>query len=192
MSAVPLTDTTGPTAAPPGPCACPRHAAMGPLLGVAGWLAAAVGALYVAEVPFDAGEALCGMWGCFPPLPALASMHLFWGVAFGAGVWAVARWRPVLLRPAGVVLVAGAVAAGAVLIERDLPRWFDSIPDEYHHYWPRRVAYAFAVTTDVPLLQAAAAGVVCFALGARRRARASDPAAADAPAADGDPGPGRV
>jgi hypothetical protein len=51
----------------------------GPLLGIVDWLAAVV-SRQVAAIPFDAGESLCGMWGCFPRIPDLAAMHLFWCV----------------------------------------------------------------------------------------------------------------
>jgi hypothetical protein len=153
---------------------CRRHAARGPLLAVAGWLTAAVAALAVAAVPLDPGEALCGVWGCFPPLPALAAMHLFWCAAFGAGVHAAAGLRRGLLRPLGVALVFGAAVAGALVIGRDLTRWLE-FADEHRHYWPRRVGYTLAVNTDLPLIQALAAGVACLVLAARRGRSCSTP-----------------
>src|SRR5262249_47056408 len=118
--------------------------------------------------PYDAGESLCGVWGCFPPLPALAAMHLFWCAVLGACVWAVRGWRPGLLRPVGVVLLLAAAATTAVVVGRDLDRWFHWAPDEYHPFWPRRVAYTLTTLTDVPLVQSLVAGAVCVALGRRR------------------------
>lgn len=146
---------------------CRRHAARGPLLAAAGWLAAAVAALSVAAVPLDPGESLCGVWGCLPPLPALAAMHLCWCVAFGAVVHAATGLRSGLLRPLGVSLVFAAAVAGALVVGRDLSRWLE-FADPHRHFWPRRVAYTLAVNTDLPLAQALAAGVACLVLAVRR------------------------
>jgi hypothetical protein len=146
---------------------CRRHAARGPLLAVAGWLTAGVAALAVAAVPLDVGESLCGVWGCFPPLPALAAMHLFWCVALGAGVHAAAGLRRGLLRPLGVALVFAAIVTGALVVGRDLTRRLEFVGDQ-RHLWPRRVGYTLAVSTDLPLTQALAAGAACLVLAARR------------------------
>ena len=145
---------------------CRRHAARGPLLAAAGWLAAAVAALAVAAIPYDIGESMCGVWGCFPPVPALVAMHLFWCVVLAAGVHAVRGWRPGLLRPLGLVLILAAVAATALVVGTDLTRWLE-LPDRYRHHWPRRVGYILATKTDVPLVQSLAAGVACLILSRR-------------------------
>ena len=152
------------------PCAksCPRHASLKPILYGVGWLAAAVGALSVAAIPYEFGEARCGIWGCYPPLTALAAMHLFWAVIFAAAIWAVRGWRPALLRPAGVVLLLAALAGISAIHGKDLYDWLEWVPPEARHYWPRRVAYLLATLTDVPLLQCLMAGVAAIALGGRR------------------------
>lgn len=153
------------------PCAtgCRRHAAGGVLLAAAGWLAAAVSALAVAAVPFDFGESLCGVWGCFPPVPALAAMHLFWCVALAAGVHAVRTLRPNLLRPLSATLLLAAAVGIALIVGGDLRAWLAGASDSARAFWPRRVGYTFATKTDYPLLQVLAAGVVCLVLHARTR-----------------------
>jgi hypothetical protein len=151
------------TNAPAG-CAegCPVHRLGGSLIGLAGWLAAAVAACSVALIPYTPGEEVCGVWGCFPPLSALAAMHLLWCVALGAGVWAVGRWAPALRRPVGVVLLLASVGATAALVGNDVVRWIDGIPDGYRRFWPRRIAYRVSTLTDVPLVQSFLLGVWCL------------------------------
>lgn len=149
------------------PAGCRRHAARGPLLAAAGWLIAAVAVLAVAAVPFDSGEALCGVWGCLPPLPAVVAMHLFWFVVLGAGVHAAAVLLPGLVRPLGFVLVLAAVAGAAVVLGGDLSRWLEHTPDYYQSFWPHRLAYTLGTKTDLPLVQALAAGAVSLALAKR-------------------------
>jgi hypothetical protein len=149
------------------PTVCPRHAALRPILIGVAWLAAAVASLSVAAIPYDFGESLCGVWGCFPPITALAAMHLFWCVVFGAIVWAVRRWRPSSLRVCGMILLLIATVATAVFVGRDLYEWLEWMPAVERHYWPRRVAYLLLTLTDIPLVQSLIAGVVCIVLGGR-------------------------
>jgi hypothetical protein len=149
----------------PRPRAGSRRASRGALLAVAGWVAAAFAAVFVAGIPFDPGEAVCGVWGCFPPLPAVAALHLFWCVALSASVWAIARWRPWVLRPIGFVLLLASVAGTATFVGNDLLQWLSAMPVEYRHFWPKRVAYRVLTLTDVPLLQSALAGVFCIVRG---------------------------
>jgi hypothetical protein len=146
---------------------CQRHAARGPLLAAAGWLGAAVAALAFAAAPLNLGESLCGVWGCLPPLSAVAAMHLFWFVVLAAGVHMATATHPPLLRPLGLVLVVAAVAGAVVVLGGDLSRWIAHIPEQYKSFWPRRLAYTLATNTDLPLVQAFAAGVVCLVLAKR-------------------------
>jgi hypothetical protein len=56
----------------------------------------------------------------------------------------------------------------ALVAGHDLERWLHRVPEKYHPFWPRRVAYTIATMSDVPLLQSMVAGVVCLILGRRR------------------------
>ncbi len=149
------------------PAACRRHSAGRRLIGLAGWLVAAGGAVSVAFIPMNVGESLCGIWGCFPPLQALVALHLLWAVGFAAMVWTLVTEKPSALLPVGGFLVLAAVATAAVILSRDVFYWFDHVPAEDHYHWPRRVGYTLATRIDLPILQLLAAGVVCIAVGRR-------------------------
>lgn len=148
---------------------CPRHAFLNRLVEGGAWLVAALVSLLVAGIPYDDGEAFCGVWGCFPPFPALAAMHLFWCVAAGALVRILASFRPCLLRPAGIALMLVSAATGAAVIGIDLFRWFDWSPEQFHRYWLKRTAFTVITSTDIPFVQVFASGLVCF-IASRRRA----------------------
>ena len=167
MSRAELNESRDPNAPDAASCAvgCPLHAMLKPIFVGLGWFAAAVGSLLVAAIPYDAGESLCGVWGCFPPLPVLVAMHLFWCTVFGAILSAISHFRPGLLRPLGIVLLLATSTVATVLLWNDLSTWFGSAPVEYHSLWPRRVGYTLLTLTDVPLVQSLVAGVACLAFG---------------------------
>lgn len=147
---------------------CPRHALGARLLTAAGWLAAALAALAVAALPFgDAGEALCGPWGCLPPLPALVALHLFWFVAAGALVRATARLPVAFRRTAGSVFVGTALAAAALVIGTDLYAWFAERSEVARAVWPQRIAFRLGTATDAPVFQLLCADVACLAAARR-------------------------
>lgn len=151
----------------PCPAGCRWHAWRGPLWAAAGWLAAAAGAVSVAALPLDVGESLCGMWGCFPPLPPLLAAHLLWAVGAGAGVWVVRRLWPEAGRPAGFALFLTAVGVAAVVVGRDMTEWFEWVPAEDRHLWPLRLAHAVASRTNLPLAQGLVGGAILTTLGRR-------------------------
>lgn len=185
MTEYTLTDNPEPVADSPRarstiPCSrsCRRHTAMKPVLAAMGWLGAVVASLFVAAIPFDSEESVCGVWGCFPPLQALAALHLLWCVVLAAMVRSIWKWRPGLLLPIGCSLFILAAAATAGIVGRDLQVWFDRSPESFHLFWYKRIAYTIATLTDVPLAQTLLAALVCIGL-ALRKARGSQPIRAE-------------
>jgi hypothetical protein len=158
-----------------GPDECPDqctiHKTRGPLYALAGWLAAALASVMVATIPYDPGEMFCGVWGCLPPLPAVAAMHLLWCVALGATVWAVNRWFPSGLRALGFVLLIASIGATAALVSNDLSTWMAKTSVEARQFWPKRIAYRIVTLTDVPLVQSFVVGAACAIFGRSSAAR---------------------
>jgi hypothetical protein len=124
------------------------------VLGGSAWGLAAYGALSLTDLPGDYGHSLCGLWGCLPPVQALAAMHLFWVVVLVPPVgWALAKGRPHHLRLAGMLLFFGALTGMVVVTGRDLLAWLPAMPPEAQAYWPRRVLYTLAMVSGYELVQ---------------------------------------
>ena len=161
------------------------------VLGGVAWGLAAAGALSLASLPGDFGHSLCGPWGCFPPLQALAAMHLFWAVALVPPVaWGLTGARPHQLQRAGLLLFLGALLGIVVVVGRDLPTWLAWAPPEFQSCWPGRALYTLVTLSDVPLVQVLLAGAICWSVGKRRQQRLDGGAAGRAavePAAVGPP-----
>ena len=133
------------------------------------WGTAVFGALKVAEIPGEFGESLCGVWGCLPPMQALAAMHLFWLLLLvpPAAVAGLRSPRIAAIR-VGMLLAMGGAAVAAAVVGLDVARWLSAMEPEFHGYAGRRALYSLAVHTDAPMVQAVLAGMLCWGIAWRR------------------------
>jgi hypothetical protein len=153
------------------------------VLGSVVWGLFAYGTLCLGQLPGDFGESLCGVWGCLPPLQALAAMHLLWLLLLAPLiVLGTAQLGPRFLRFAGMLLVSGSVLAIAVVAGLDLLDWFSRTAPEFHVYWPRRTLYTLLTLSDVPFFQLLIAGAICWASADRRLRAAPQLSSAPVPA----------
>ena len=101
------------------------------LMWILAWFGAVVASVGIGLIPGDyTGESFCGVWGCFPPVQALASLHLLWLLAVAPPAVALARRRPgtVAKRAGAAVLVSGLLAVACV-VTTGLTRWGQSPSD---------------------------------------------------------------
>jgi hypothetical protein len=132
------------------------------------WAGAAYGALLLESVPGDFGHGWCGPWGCFPPLQALAAMHLFWTVLLvPPTAWAIRRCPLPTLRRLGITVTLLGALSVTLLAVRETLTWLPKVPAEYRRYLARRILYALATWTDYPAVQLTLAGVACWVAAAR-------------------------
>jgi hypothetical protein len=136
------------------------------LFGLACWGLALFGALKVCDVPGEFSHGLCGVWGCLPPLQALAAMHLFWLVLLlPLGVLVGLYLPPGIARAVGLGVAAFATGLALTVVGRDVLNWMALVPDQYHvHAW-RRALYALAIQTTLPGVQLSVAGALCWGVG---------------------------
>jgi len=141
-----------------------------PLLWIGGWALASHAVLACGFLPVDLGHGLCGPWGCAPPLQALAAMHAFWAVTLvPLTAWALPLLSPRNLRVVGAFVVGLGLGVLGIVVVRELVVWLPSVPPEFQRYFPQRLLFVVATTSDVPVVQAMVAGAVCWAVGRRRR-----------------------
>lgn len=133
------------------------------------WGPAMFAMLKIADIPGELHHSLCGVWGCLPPLQALVAVHLFW-LMFLAPAAALANlWlSPKAARWLGILAIGGSFALTAVVVVSDLNVWMGRVPTDLHVYAGRRALFALATHKDLPLVQLAAAGSLCWLLGWRR------------------------
>jgi hypothetical protein len=107
-----------------------------------------------------------------PPVQALAALHGFWiVVAVPAMVLVLRRLTSKQLRLLGLTLTTAGVAGLVVFIAQDLARWLATVPPDFRRYSFQRILFAIGTNPDVPLVQVAAAGAVCWIVGVLRNKR---------------------
>jgi hypothetical protein len=113
-----------------------------------------------------------------PPVQALAALHGFWiMVSIPPLVMALRRLTPQQLRLLGLALTTAGVVGLVVFVVQDLARWLSTAPPDFRRYSFQRILFAIGTNPDVPLVQLAAAGAVCWIVG-RLRNKRSDSASA--------------
>jgi hypothetical protein len=68
----------------------------------------------------------------------------------------------------GLTLTTAGVAGVLVFIGQDLTRWLGTVPPDSRRYLFQRILFAVGTNTDVPLVQVAAVGAICWIAGMRR------------------------
>ncbi|MCI0457382.1 MAG: hypothetical protein L0Z62_10470 [Gemmataceae bacterium] len=154
------------------------------LLAVLLWGAAAFGVLSLANLPGGFTHALCGPWGCFPPLQALGAMHLFWVLLLIPILgWPSWGWPPERVKTLGTALFLLGIGGLLTVAVGEMLTWVPPGGESWR-YLPQRILYAVAVLSDVPLVQVTVGGLVCRFIGKRRdelRPLAADTAASPSP-----------
>ncbi len=131
------------------------------------WIGATFGILAIERISGDFGRALCGPWGCLPPLQALVAMHGFWTmVALPPTLWLLANLSPLRLQLIGTGALTAGLVGLTVVVARDLLAWSE-VAAHFWRYAAARAACTMAMTTDMPFGQLALAGGVLWWTGRR-------------------------
>jgi len=150
------------------------------------WGGSLIGALSFASWEGDLGHAICGPWGCGPPLQALIACHLAWGVALTPVVGLLvgsSAASPRLLKTSGLLAVGMAVAALLTVLAHQYFVWWPQVSEFQRPYFWQRYGFVLVTTVDVPIVQVLLLGGVLWVTGFRSvRRQRSDSLPTDAPA----------
>ncbi len=118
------------------------------------WVLALGGALHIHELEGTLGHAICGPWGCGPPVAALIGYHAFWCLlVLPAALILSVLWCPRACRHLGVgLLIVGIVGTVALLL---IDGFNNSAAENYPLRWS---LFRIVTFVDFPLVQLALAG----------------------------------
>ena len=142
------------------------------LLALPAWALLLVAVLQIHKSEGLWGHAICGPWGCGPPVEALVSYHAFWGVLI-VPIALVLGWQlpPKAARSlAWGLVVAGGLAMLGMLVWSSI-NWLITAREDLQQYVVQRSFFVLATTVDVPAAQILIAGLCCLTSsrwGARR------------------------
>jgi len=130
------------------------------MAGIAGlWGAGLMLVLQVHQLPVGNSHAICGPWGCGPPLPALISYHGFWLVLLSLPTALICRFLPTrpLLLVGGTAVLAGLLGIAGV-IYWEATHWLPQVQAIQKEYFRQRCLFSVAMLVDVPMVQILLAG----------------------------------
>ena len=81
------------------------------------------------------------------------------------------RLTPKQLGLLGLAVTSAGVVGLLVFVVQDLARWLSAAPPDFRRYSFQRILFAIGTNPDVPLVQVAAAGAVCWIVGMLRHKR---------------------
>lgn len=125
-------------------------------LVAAAWAALLAIVLSIASWPGDWGHALCGPWGCGPPLQALLACHLAWLVVLVPPAMALVQSPRVprhLLQHIGTALTMAGIMLLLGLIAHELVVWWSMSGEWQRGYFWQRCGFVLATTVDVPTVE---------------------------------------
>ncbi len=133
------------------------------VLGLVVWAGMLYAALAIANLKSDWGHAICGAWGCGPPLQAIVGCHLAWCVLLGAVVLLVGRNSALPSRTKrwlGWSLVGvSIVGILAIVIFQRFTWWAEASEWQQQFFW-HRCGFSVITATDIPLIQLFLCGLI--------------------------------
>ncbi len=125
-------------------------------IGLTVWAASLFAALAIRDLPGDWGHAICGPWGCGPPLQALLACHMAWLIILAPPAALLARSTQIsahgLRRFGAFLCVLAALFVAAAVIYQGLTWWPSESQWQRGFFW-RRCAFVLATTVDLPVAQ---------------------------------------
>ena len=163
--------------------------AWGRMSRAAGWTVALYGTLQIARLNGPWDHAICGPWGCGPPLSALVACHAFWAVLIGGTVVVVRRyWSGSTLAIVGRLLAVGGLIGLATLAIWEAVHGSPAGEGILRPYLVQRYLFVLLTSIDTPIVELTVAGGAMVVAGRGKAAeRGGGP---DVDGSDGEPGEG--
>ncbi|MFV2065444.1 MAG: hypothetical protein ACC645_00580 [Pirellulales bacterium] len=155
------------------------------------WTVALYGTLQIARLSGPWDHAICGPWGCGPPLSALVACHAFWSVLIGGTVMVAVRcWSGATLATVGRLLAVGGLIGLVVLAIWGVVHGSPAGEGILRPYLVQRYLFVLLTSIDTPIVELTVAGGAMVVAGRGEVAKRAGGANADGSA--GEPGEGFV
>ncbi len=130
------------------------------LLAIA-WGGAVFFVLGFKDVRGDWDHAACGVWGCSPPLAAVAVCQTIWGLVFFPAIyWVKQTFSQRVSRITGTTFVAVGLIAFLVIVIFEIFHWLLFVQPADRVYFGHRIALATLTQVEFPVVMLLISGLV--------------------------------
>lgn len=117
------------------------------------WTCAVLLVLSVRDVQGEWDHAVCGVWGCSPPLAAVASCQGVWGlVLLPILIWVNRSFSKRVVRISANTLLAVSLTAFLAIVVYEYFHWFSFVSPTSRNYFGHRLALATFSQVDFPIV----------------------------------------
>ncbi|TWT57023.1 hypothetical protein KOR42_03800 [Thalassoglobus neptunius] len=117
------------------------------------WGLAALSAVSFRDRTTELDHQLCGVWGCSPPVAAVVSCHLVWGlILLPLAIYVCANFSIRIVRITGMTTVCVACCAILVLVVYEYFHWYTFVQPASRVYFGRRIALSLFSQIDFPII----------------------------------------
>lgn len=128
------------------------------------WGVAALGVLSMKDIRGSWDYAVCGVWGCTPPLAAVAACQAIWGlVLFPIAWWVNRSYSPRVQRLTALTSLGVSQGALLVIVVYEYFHWFLFVAEENRIYFGRRLALSTLTQVDFPVVMLFLASLMLLA-----------------------------
>jgi len=142
------------------------------IAGIAVWLLAMLGVLWIAQLDLGITHTICGPWGCGPRAEALIACHGFWLMLLAPpAMFAASRTATPTIQLVAFTAIAVAAAGMLVIAVQQAFTWLPMIRPGEPTYFVRRCLFVIVTTIELPLVQLGLLGLGGWAVVRRRHRR---------------------
>jgi len=124
------------------------------------WFCAVTMVLSLREIQGDWDHAVCGVWGCSPPLAAVFACQGVWGlILFPILHWVSDRYSARVTRITSLTVLGVAIIAFAIIVIYEIFHWFRFVTPVNRKYFGHRIALATLTQVDFPVVMLLLSGL---------------------------------
>lgn len=126
---------------------------------IVAWGGGMFAVLQVGRLPLDDGHAVCGAWGCGPPLQALVAWHGFWTLLLAGPMMIGGRHLDRRTQVRAALVVGGLGLLGVLgFVAWDCLVWYPRVSSFQQQFLLQRCLFSIATSVDLPVIALTLAG----------------------------------
>jgi|SaaInlStandDraft_1057018.scaffolds.fasta_scaffold118423_2 hypothetical protein len=124
------------------------------------WFCAVTTVLSIRDIHGEWDHAVCGVWGCSPPIASVIACQGVWGlILFPVSHWLSNRYSARVTRITALTVLGTAIIAFAIIVIYEIFHWFLFVAPASRKYFGHRIALATFTQVDFPVVMLLLSGL---------------------------------